>query len=536
LQLNSKNKVPLPQGGIIVRRTGKYQYVYKVLSAFRDEKGNPTNTRKMIGKLDDESGMLIPNGSYWEFYDDASILGITPSYESVRSIGATFLIGRLFNDLGVTKILQETFGDDRAMSILTAASYMVCRGNVFELVIDWCESCTFSETPLTSKSSSRLFSSITLEEKMSFFKAWISQYPCHDYLAYDVTSFSTYSTGISEAEWGYNRDKEKLQQINFGCYLEQSDGLPLFYVTYPGSIVDKSHLVYMMAYNSDLGIEDVCFVMDRGFCKAVNIQYMHSSEMSKETYVCGADIGHKANFEAVRTVREDILSMQNSVQEGIYASSVHSQFYGVTTTLHIFYDPISAEYQRRDLWHTVEAEEEMLSKLEQITKKDAKKYRNHFNIKIAENGSFQYSRDYDKIDDESKGCGYFCILSNANIGSAKVLEIYRRKDMIEKGFDDLKNHIDMKRLRTHNSTTTEGKMFCAFIALIAVSRMANLLSDYMKEKSMSKNALISELEKIKIITISNGSRLMNPITKTQRAIFEICGLSEDDLKFYITSS
>ena len=91
----------------------------------------------------------------------------------------------------------------------------------------------------------------------------------------------------------------------------------------------------------------------------------------------------------------------------------------------------------------------------------------------------------------------------------------------------------MRRLRTHNSATTDGKMFCAFIALIAVSKMAILLSDFLKSKSMSKDGLISELEKIKIVTMSDGTRLMNPITKTQRTIFQACGFSEDDLKAYV---
>ena len=116
-----------------------------------------------------------------------------------------------------------------------------------------------------------------------------------------------------------------------------------------------------------------------------------------------------------------------------------------------------------------------------------------------------------------------------------MLSAYRRKDVIEKGFDELKNHIDMKRMRTHNTATTDGKMFCAFIALIAVSKMANMLSPFMKTKSMSKDGLISELEKIKVVTMSDGTKLMNPITKTQRTIFEACNLSEDDLKAYVNS-
>ena len=78
-------------------------------------------------------------------------------------------------------------------------------------------------------------------------------------------------------------------------------------------------------------------------------------------------------------------------------------------------------------------------------------------------------------------------------------------------------------------------MFCAFIALIAVLEMNNRLSAFMKEKSMSKDSLIYELEKIKTVFMSDGKRLMNPITKKQRTIFEACGLTEEDLKAYVDS-
>jgi hypothetical protein len=94
----------------------------------------------------------------------------------------------------------------------------------------------------------------------------------------------------------------------------------------------------------------------------------------------------------------------------------------------------------------------------------------------------------------------------------------------------------MKRLHTHLSSTTDGKMFCSFIALIAAIEMANKLSDFIKKKSMSKEAVISELEKIRVVIMSDGRRLMNPITKTQRTIFETFGLSQDDLIKYINNN
>ena len=365
---------------------------------------------------------------------------------------------------------------------------------------------------------------------MSFFRAWVSVQPNDEYYAYDVTSFSSSAAGIMDVEWGYNRDGDKLPQINFGCYLGQKSKLPVFYVTYPGSIVDKSHLPYMMAHNETLGIRKVCFVMDRGFCTTSNISFMHNSKLF---YVIGVEMGHKSTLAAVDEVRDEIVSIRHIVKTGIYARPAHGRYYGSTSTMHIYYDPDLAERQRQNLYRRVVVEEEKLCQLEQLTKKEAKRYRNHFKITLNQDGSFEYERNYDNIDNAARNCGFYCLLTNMKVNSAETLDIYRRKDTIEKSFDEIKNYIDMKRLHTHTTNTTDGKMFCAFIALIAAIEMSNRLSGFLKDKSMSKDALISELEKIKVIIMSDGKRLINPITKTQRTIFEVCGFSENDLLRYI---
>ena len=531
MALNTRLKVKLLKKGITIRRSEKHQYVYKVLSTFRTENGQPTNTRRSIGKLDPESGLLIPNNAYWELYGDSEYVDeITPAIESVRSVGATFLVTKILESLCVTEILKKVFGEVKAAAILTSVIYMVCRGNVFERIQDFCEENTLKEAFLTSPNASVLFSSITYKERMAFFKEWSSRHSTNGYLAYDVTSFSTYATGIHDAEWGYNRDNDNLPQINLGCYVNQENKLPIFYVTYPGSIVDKSHLPYIMAYNKELGIGDVCFVMDKGFCTTDNIKHMHTEKLS---YLISVDTSRKEIRSAIAEAREGIVSIRNVAAGGVYAKTVQSEIYGSMLTIHIYYDPVTAERMRSQLYRNIDNQEKILSNLKLLTKQEAKRYRKYFDIKLSEDGSFSYEINCNKIDELSRNCGFFCLLTNKEMDSKTALVLYRRKDVIEKGFDDIKNHIDMKRLRTHNSSTTDGKLFCAFIALIAVSQMANHLSDYMKEKSLSKDGLLSQLEKIKVVLMTNGYRILNPITKTQRLIFDACGLDEDDLKNYV---
>ena len=44
------------------------------------------------------------------------------------------------------------------------------------------------------------------------------------------------------------------------------------------------------------------------------------------------------------------------------------------------------------------------------------------------------------------------------------------------------------------------------------------------------------MEKIKVVTVTGGKRLMNPVTKTQRMILEMFGIDEERLKKYVYST
>jgi hypothetical protein len=529
MTLNAKVQVPIPTIGIVVRRSGPYPAVYKVTRSYRNEKGQPTNDRVNIGKLDLETGKLIPNAKYWEYYGPCLVeLEILPTHNSIRSFGTEFLVEHIMSSLGITQTLDASLEDSSLVK--TAVLYMAARGNVLEGVLDYCEDYTLFRKPLASSSASELFASITYEQRMAFFKKWVEKQQSGKYFAYDVTSFSTYAKDIIDSEWGYNRDGEKLPQINLGCFLSEDTGLPVFYVTYPGSIVDKSHLQYMMVYNPELGIKDVGFVLDRGFCSTANIKFLAKKRYE---FIMGVPTRCKTTLETIDLARDSIISIRNRVADGVYAVSKKGIFYGTASVMNVYYSPDLAEDKRRDLFRSIEAQEESLKQLKGVSDRDIKKYRTYFSIQINEDRSITFKRNFDKFDEAIKNSGFFCLLTNTELNASEVLDKYRRKDVIEKGFDDVKNHIDMKRMRTHNSKTAEGKLFCCFIALIIVSEIGIKLKDLMKKQGLSKNSVIREMEKIRVVIGTGGKRLMNPVTKLQRKILEPFGLGEEDVKSYL---
>jgi len=59
----------------------------------------------------------------------------------------------------------------------------------------------------------------------------------------------------------------------------------------------------------------------------------------------------------------------------------------------------------------------------------------------------------------------------------ETLRVYRDKDYVEKCFDDLKNQLDIKRLRIHTSSTLDGRLFVQFIASIYMSALRKKMRD-----------------------------------------------------------
>ncbi|MDR1658650.1 MAG: transposase [Deltaproteobacteria bacterium] len=521
--------MPIPTIGVVVRRSGPYPAVYKVTRSYRNEKGQPTNDRVNIGKLDLETGKLIPNAKYWEYYGPSLVeLEILPTYNSIRSFGTEFLVEHIMSSLGINETLDACLEDSSLVK--TAALYMTARGNVFEGVLDYCEDFTLFRKSLASSSASELFASITYDQRMAFFKKWVDKQQSGKYLAYDVTSFSTYSKDIIDSEWRDNSDGEKLPQNNLGCFLSEATGMPVFYVTYPGSIVDKSHLQYMMAYNPELGIKNVGFVLDRGFCSTANIKFLAKNHYE---FIMGVPTRCKTTLETIDLARDSIISKRNLVADGVYAVSKKGFFYGTASVMNVYYCPDLAEHKRKTLFRSIESQEESLKQLKGVSDRDIKKYRTYFSIQVNEDRSLIFKRNFNKIDNESQNFGFFCLLTNIDLNALEILDKYRRKDAIENIFDDIKNHIDMKRMRTHNSKTTDGKLFCCFIALIIVSEIGIKLKDLMKIHCLSKNSIIREMEKIRLVIGSDGKKVMNPLTQLQCKILEPFGLGEEDVKAYL---
>ena len=80
MALDSSGKVAVPKHVITYKKVSGKTYVYYVTTTYRNDKGTPTCERSSIGKLDEETGMLIPNRNYYEIYLKTSFPSATGGY------------------------------------------------------------------------------------------------------------------------------------------------------------------------------------------------------------------------------------------------------------------------------------------------------------------------------------------------------------------------------------------------------------------------------------------------------------------------
>ena len=79
------------------------------------------------------------------------------------------------------------------------------------------------------------------------------------------------------------------------------------------------------------------------------------------------------------------------------------------------------------------------------------------------------------------------------------MRVYYNKDAAEKCFNDLKNWLDMKRLRMRTSATVHGRLFVQFVALILISalckelRASGLIEKYTVRKVLQEMKTLTKV-------------------------------------------
>ena len=143
----------------------------------------------------------------------------------------------------------------------------------------------------------------------------------------------------------------------------------------------------------------------------------------------------------------------------------------------------------------------------------------YFMIKETPKRGVQIQYRDDAIQKRLSQFGYFVLLSNDIKDPVVALEVYRRKDMIEKAFDNLKERLQMRRTVVHSDQALAGKFFIQFLALIYVSYIHKHMRDNNLYQNYTMQSLLDSLDVIECYDYGGQTRHCSEITKKQLDLF-----------------
>lgn len=499
-------------------------YVYESVSVWDKEKKQCRNKKTCVGKLD-SNGVFVPSKRLTMEQAVARDPVVTAS---AQIVGPSIILDTITNQLGLQKLLKTCF-PQTYQQILMMAYYLVANGGALSHCETWCKShAPLMAQSLTSQRISELLASITTDEKQTFLAKWMHAVLEEDYLCYDITSVSSYSELNEYIKYGHNRDNEALPQLNLAVLFGQNGRLPVYYQRLPGNITDVTTLHNLLKTFKALDMKSFSYVMDKGFYSKKNVDDLFAA---KDKFLLSVPLSNKWLQHAIDDIDESIHGpegYQKLDDEIIY---VQTRLYPWGSKpyrcyLHLYYNARArADAIDRFNEELFEYKKELES--EKQNSKNQWAYDAFFIIKTTPKRGRKVMFNMQEVNQYIKRyAGFQALLSNSIKDPLKALQVYRDKDVVEKCFDDLKNQLDMKRLRMHSSATTDGRLFVQFIALIYVSALRKEMRKSNLIKHYTVRELLQETETLTKIKYSGKyGHIITEVTKPQREILTTLNIS-----------
>ena len=112
------------------------------------------------------------------------------------------------------------------------------------------------------------------------------------------------------------------------------------------------------------------------------------------------------------------------------------------------------------------------------------------------------------------------VTNNPAFEREELLNLYRRKDVLEKMFETIKSELEGGRLKISSPEVMEGRLFLTYLSLILYSELSRVMNEKDLFRSYTVSEVLFELKKLRIVSLSNGKVYLTEISKKQRMLFE----------------
>ena len=552
MYLNCKVKIPETSGKITIKTINGTPYVYYEYGrTYLKDKRYNTPKRTCIGKRDPEQpAFLYPNEKFLKFFP-RELLPIEKD-DQYRSgcvhIGAFLVIRKIISDYRLDEMIAKVIGRDAGLFLDLAAYSIITEDNAGQYYPDYAYDHALFTSNMRIYSDSKVSSflqEVTIDQRISFLNEWNRKRDHREkiYISYDSTNKTSQAGDIGLVELGHAKDGVETDIFNYSIAYDRYNREPLFYESYPGSIVDVSQLQYTLRKAKSYGYEHVGFILDRGyFCKE-NIDFMDENGYSFVIMVKGMKslvsetiLQVQGTFENDR--RNSIRTYKVSgttVKRKLFASDKKDRYF------HIFYDDGRKAAEREKLEYKIDRMAKKLKDCMGEPIRPGGDFLKYFDLifwhQDQEDEKFMSGMERtDVINQEIQLCGYFAIVTSEKMTAEEALTLYKSRDDSEKTFRADKAYLGAHCERVYSEESCDTKIFIGFVATIIRNRIYTLLKDEIgrmdkKQNYMTVPAALKELDKIELLKGGDGDYTLDyAVTATQKAILKAFDMTSDNIQ------
>ena len=551
MYLGCRVKIPRDGGNITVKTINGTPYVYIERGrTYSKEKKYSIPKRTCIGKRDNEQpDFMFPNEKFLKFFPREAL----PSEKDgrIRSgclhVGVFFVVRKIISDYKLDEMIARIIGQDAGLFLDLAAYSIITEDNAGQYYPDYAYNHALFTDDMKVYSDSKVsdfLKDVTVDQRIQFLNEWNAKRDHREkiYISYDSTNKKSQAGEIDMVELGHAKEGIEEDIFNYAVAYDRNNREPLFYESYPGSIVDVSQLQHTLKKAKSYGYEHIGFILDRGyFCKE-NIRFMDDygydfviMVKGMKSLVSSLILEVQGSFENDR--RNSIRAFKVSgttVKRKLYAGDSKERYF------HIFYDDGKKAGERENFEDKIDRMSRKLRDLMGEPVRPGGDYRKYFDLVFWHEGledeKFMSGIERaDVINREIRLCGYFVIVTSAKMTAEEALVLYKSRDASEKTFRADKSYLGARAERVYSNESVDTKIFIGFVATIIRSRIYTLLKDEAarldkKPNYMTVPAAIKELENIEMLKgADNEYNLDYAVTATQKTILKAFDMTADNI-------
>ena len=144
-----------------------------------------------------------------------------------------------------------------------------------------------------------------------------------------------------------------------------------------------------------------------------------------------------------------------------------------------------------------------------------------------ENNKLSFSRDEEKIAEAEKHDGFYMIeTSRVELEKEKVQDKYKSLQFVERAFDDVKNHIEIRPVFHYKSARIKGHIFTCFMAYHLLHLFREKTKDLLEDWTL--DSLLAELKCVQKSYFKIGNLNFAKVVKlneVQKEMFDLFHLN-----------